>query len=185
MKCIKCSEHFYPHDDCLIDFVKSHKILQLTCNCSSYTHYQAVLQIYNGLNPVSVDNIESQRARCLQTLFFPVMNESFSHHITVFVESVDYSVLGGHVLFTGQITPDQQLSSTSQNISPTLQFVTQRINCELLIPCLLVCVLLLLAAVLISHVHNIYLTVILALLIAWLSKQLEINSMSYAGNCMW
>ena len=70
------------------------------------------------------------------------MNESFSHHITVFVESVDYGVLGAHVFFTGQITPDQQLSSTSQNISPTLQFVTERINGELLTPCLLVCELL-------------------------------------------
>ena len=46
------------------------------------------------------------------------MNESFSHHITVFVESVDYGVLGAHVFFTGQITPDQQLSSTTQNMSP-------------------------------------------------------------------
>ena len=80
-----------------------------------------MLQIYDGLDPASVDNIESQRARCLQTLFFPVMNESFSHHITVFVESVDYGVLGAHVFFTGQITPDQyKLNSTTQNISPTL-----------------------------------------------------------------
>ena len=144
-----------------------------------------MLQIYNGLNPASVDNIQSQRARCLQTLFFLVMNESFSHHITVFVESVDYGVLGAHVFFTGQITPDQQLSSTSKKFSPTLQIIAQRINGELLIPCLLVCVLLLLAALVISHVYNIYLTVILAFVIAWLSKQLEINSMSNAGHCMW
>ena len=133
--------HFYPHGDCLLDFIKSHHILQLTCNCSSSTHYQAVLQIYDGLNPASADNIESQRARCLQTLFFPVINESFSHHITVFVESVDYGVLGAHVFFTGQITPDQQLRSTIQNISPTLitQIITQRINGELFSPYLLVC----------------------------------------------
>ena len=100
-------------------------------------------------------------------------------------ESVDYGVLEAHVFFTGQITPDQQLSSTSKKISPTLQIITQRINGELLIPCLLVGVLLLLTAVLISHVYNIYLTVILALVISKLSKQLEINSMSNAGNCMW
>ena len=106
---------------CEFCYLSSHNIIQLTCNCSSYTHYQAVLQIYDGLNPASVDNIESQRARCLQTLFFPVINESFFHHITVFVESVDYGVLGAHVFFTGQITPDQQLSSTSPNISPTPQ----------------------------------------------------------------
>ena len=92
-------------------YLKSHNILQLTCICSSYAHYQAVLQIYDGLNPASVDNIESQRARCLQTLVFPVMNESFSHHITVFVESVDYGVLGAHVFFTGQIP---QISSSAQ-----------------------------------------------------------------------
>ena len=110
--------HF--NGECELLYHLSHNILQLTCNCSSYTHYQAVLQIYDGLNPASVDNIESQRARCLQKLFFPVLNESFSHHITVFVESVDYGVLGAHVFFTGQITPDQQLSSTSPNIYPTL-----------------------------------------------------------------
>ena len=113
------------------------------------------------------------------------MNESFSHHITVFVESADYGVLGAHVFFTGQITPDQQLSSTSKKTSPTLHVFAQRNNRELLIPCLLVCVLLLLAALLISHVYNIYLTVILALILAWLSKQLEINSISNAGNSMW
>ena len=111
--------HF--NGNCEFHYLSSHNILQLTCNCSSYTHYQAVLQIYDGLDPASVDHIESQRARCLQTLFFPVMNESFSHHITVFVESVDYGVLGAHMFFTGQITPDQyKLNSTTQNISPTL-----------------------------------------------------------------
>ena len=136
--------HF--NGDCELHYLSSHNLLQLTCNCSSYTHYQAVLQIYDGLNPASVDNIESQRAICLQTLFFPVMNETFSHHITVFVESADYSVLGAQVFFTGQITSDQQLSSTSQNISPTLEFVTQTINGALLIPCLHVCELLFLSS---------------------------------------
>ena len=128
--------HF--NGNCEFHYLTSHNILQLTCNCSSYTHYQAVLQIYDFLNPASVDSIKSQRARCLQTLFFPVMNESFSHHITVFVESVDYGVLGAHVFFTGQITPDYQLSSISHNTSPTIQVVTQgSINSESLIPCLL------------------------------------------------
>ena len=120
--------HF--NGDCEFHSLSSHNILQLTCNCSSYTHYQAVLQIYDGLNPASVDNIESQRARCLQTLLFPVINESFSHHITVFVESVDYGVLGAHVFFTGQTIPDQQLGSTSHNISPTINTATQKINGE-------------------------------------------------------
>ena len=106
--------------DSELQYLTFHNILQLTCNCSSYTHYQAVLQIYDGLNPASVDNIQSQRARCLQTLFFQVMNESFSHHITVFVESVDYGVLGAHVFFTGQITPDQQLNTATINHFPTL-----------------------------------------------------------------
>ena len=105
--------------DCKLQYLTTHNLLQLTCNCSSYTHYQAVLQIYDGLNPASVDNIESQRARCLQTLFFPVMNESFSHHITVFVESVDYGVLGALAFFTGQITPENyQLTITSPTLHP-------------------------------------------------------------------
>ena len=64
----------------------------------------------------------------------------------MFVESVDYGVLGAHVFFTGQITPDHKLSSTSQNFSPTLQYLTRKINGELLIPCLLVCELLLLSS---------------------------------------
>ena len=38
----------------------------------------------------------------------------------MFVESVDYGVLGAHVFITGQVTPDQQLILTLQNISPTL-----------------------------------------------------------------
>ena len=45
--------------------------------------------------------------------------------------------LGTHVFFNGQMIPDQQLRSTSHNISPTIKSVTQRINGELLIPCLL------------------------------------------------
>ena len=87
----------------------------------------------------------------------------------MFVESVDNGVLGGRVLFSGKIKPDYyQLSSTSQNISPTLQIVTQRINSELLSPACLIQITLLcvaaLAALLISHI------ILFALVIAWLSK---------------
>ena len=55
-----------------------------------------------------MNNIESQIARFLQKMFFPVMNESFSRHITVLIESVDDSVLGTHVF-----SLDRSLQSTS------------------------------------------------------------------------
>ena len=74
------------------------------------------------------------------------------------------------MFFTGKIKPDHyQLSSTSQNISPTLQIVIQRINSELLSPAYLIEIRLLcvatLAALLISH------KVLFALVIALLPKQ--------------
>ena len=74
----------------------------------------------------------------------------------MFVESADNGVLGAHVFFTGKIKPDHyQLSLTSQNISPTLQIVTQTINSEFLRPACLIEIRLLcvatLAALLISH----------------------------------
>ena len=55
-----------------------------------------------------MNNIESQIARFLQKMFFPVMNESFSRHITVLIESVDDSVLGTHVF-----SLDRSLQNTS------------------------------------------------------------------------
>ena len=51
-----------------------------------------------------MENIETKRASCLQTLLFQI-KENLTYHVTVFVENVEHSILGANVFFAKEFVP--------------------------------------------------------------------------------